>query len=192
VRDAAAGAPFLVSRGAVVRAHYSRWMVGLYWACIWLAGLSVVAMTLIIPWGVYARYVLGTGSEWPEPLAVLLMIVFTFFGAAACYRANSHIAVALFKDMLPPKPRAWLGIAVDLLLALISLFMVIWGFQLVGITWQQSIAEFPWLPVGASYLPLPLGSIVSLLFIIERLWCGPAKDLVEATEGPAAGGAEAN
>ncbi|MEO8144267.1 MAG: TRAP transporter small permease [Betaproteobacteria bacterium] len=175
-----------------MRERYSRWMIKLYWSCIWLAGLSIVVMTLIIPWGVYTRYVLGTGSEWPEPLAVLLMILFTFFGAAACYRANSHIAVALFKDMLPPRPRALLAVAVDLLLALMSFFMVLWGFQLVGITWQQSIAEFPWLPVGVSYLPLPLGAIVTLLFIAEHLWCGPAKDLAEAEEDPAAGGAEVN
>jgi len=175
-----------------VRDRYSRWMAKLYGTCVWLAGLSIVVMTLIIPWGVYARYVLGTGSEWPEPLAVLLMILFTFSGAAACYRANAHIAVALFKDMLPPRPRAWLAIGVDLLLALMSLFMAIWGFQLVGITWRQSIAEFPWLPVGVSYLPLPLGSIVTLLFILEHLWCGPATDLAEADEGAAASGAEVN
>ena len=168
-----------------MRDRYSRWMVKLYWFCIWLAGLSVLTMTLIIPWGVHARYVLGTGSEWPEPLAVLLMILFTFFGAAACYRANTHIAVALFKDMLPLAPRTLLAVGVDLLLALLSLFMVIWGFQLVGITWRQSIAEFPWLPVGVSYLPLPLGGIVTLLFIVEHLWCGPAKDLVETEEDPA-------
>ena len=168
-----------------MKALYRAWMIKLYWFCIWLAGISIVIMTLIIPWGVYARYVLGTGSEWPEPTAVLLMILFTFFGAAACYRANTHIAVALFKDMLPEIPRARLAIGVDLLLALASLFMVIWGFQLVGITWQQSIAEFPWLPVGVSYLPLPLGGIVTLLFIAERLWCGQATDLAETEEDAA-------
>ena len=173
-----------------MRDRYNRWMIKLYWFCIWLAGLSLVVMTLIIPWGVYARYVLGTGSEWPEPLAVLLMILFTFFGAAACYRANVHIAVALFKDMLSAVPRARLAVVVDLLLALLSLFMVIWGFQLVVTTWQQSIAEFPWLPVGVSYLPLPLGSIVTLLFIIEHLFYGPAKDLVETESDPMAGQAE--
>ena len=170
--------------------RYRGWMIKLYWACIWVAGLSILVMTLIIPWGVYARYVLGTGSEWPEPLAVLLMVLFTFTGAAACYRANVHIAVALFKDMLPERARALLAIVVDLLLALASLFMVIWGFQLVGITWRQSIAEFPWLPVGVSYLPLPLGGILTLLFIVEHLWCGPALDLVETDPDPMAGQAE--
>ena len=51
-----------------------------YLACIWIAGLSIVLMSLIIPWGVFARYVLGTGAHWPEPVAVLLMVGFTFLG----------------------------------------------------------------------------------------------------------------
>ena len=55
-------------------------------------------MSLIIPWGVFTRYVLGTGSQWPEPIAILLMMVFTFVGAAASYRAGAHIAVDMFTD----------------------------------------------------------------------------------------------
>jgi TRAP-type C4-dicarboxylate transport system permease small subunit len=167
-------------------------MIRLYWLCIWIAGLSMAIMTIIIPWGVFARYVLGTGSEWPEPLAILLMILFTFFGAAACYRANTHIAVALFRDMLPPKGRAVLAVVVDLLMALCALFMIVWGWQLVETTWHQSIGEFPWLSVGVSYMPLPLGSFVTLVFIIEHMWCGPARDLEEAEPPAATAQAEAD
>jgi TRAP-type C4-dicarboxylate transport system permease small subunit len=162
-----------------VRAAYARGMAVLYSACVWIAGVSIVGMTIAIPWGVYTRYVLNSASSWPEPLAVLLMVVFTFFGAAACYRANAHIAVALFRDLLPPAPRRVLGWLVDALMILLALFMVVWGMQLAGRTWDQSIAEFPWLPVGLTYLPLPLGSVVTILFIVEHLWCGPAADLAE-------------
>src|SRR5258705_3587712 len=107
-----------------MRDAYTRGMRALYWACIWIAGISVVVMTLIIPWGVYTRYVLGTGSSWPEPLAIQLMVIFTFFGAAACYRANTHIAVALFKEMLPSVGQDFLAVVVDILMALLALFMV--------------------------------------------------------------------
>jgi len=167
-----------------MRDNYAKWMTRLYWACIWLSGLCIVVITLIIPWGVYTRYVLGTGSEWPEPAAVQLMVIFTFFGAAACYRANGHIAVNLFNNMLPEKGQRVLGLVVDLLLALLSLFMIIWGFQLAVQTWNQSIAEFPWLSVGLSYTPLPLASAVTLLFIIEHAWIGPARDLLDTAEDP--------
>ncbi|WP_286917786.1 TRAP transporter small permease, partial [Pseudomonas sp. UBA6276] len=61
----------------------------LYRVCIGIAGLSVLTMTLIIPWGIFTRYALGSGSSWPEPVAILLMVVFTFFGAAASYRAGA-------------------------------------------------------------------------------------------------------
>ena len=69
------------------------WLDSLYLASIWTAGVAILAMSLIIPWGVFTRYVLGSGSAWPEPIAILLMMVFTFIGAAAAYRAGSHIAV---------------------------------------------------------------------------------------------------
>ena len=175
-----------------MRARYVGWMVRLYWACIWIAGLALVTMTLIIPWGVFTRYVLGTGSSWPEPLATLLMIIFTFLGAAACYRANAHISVALFRDMLQPRPRAMLAILVDLLMAMCAVFMIVWGLELVRTTWHQTIGEFPSLSVGVSYLPLPIGSLVTLLFIIEHLWSGVAQDLVEMEADPLAGQAEVN
>lgn len=157
-------------------------MAALYWVCVWVAALAIVGMTVAIPWGVFTRYVLNSASSWPEPLAVLLMVLFTFSGAAACYRANAHIAVALFRDLLPPKGRTLLGLLVDGLMVLLALFMMIWGLQLAERTWDQSIAEFPWLPVGLTYLPLPLGSAATILFIVEHLWCGPAQDLVEAPE----------
>jgi TRAP-type C4-dicarboxylate transport system permease small subunit len=157
-------------------------MIGLYRLCVWIAGVSIIGMSVIIPWGVYTRYVLNSASSWPEPLAVLLMVVFTFFGAAACYRANAHIAVALFKDMLPPPGRRVLAYVVDAAMILLALFMVFWGFQLVERTWDQSIAEFPSLSVGLTYTPLPVGSIITILFIIEHLWCGPAKDLADEPE----------
>ena len=82
-----------------------------YLACIWVSGISILVMSLIIPWGIYARYVLGSGSSWPEPVAVLLMVTFTFFGAAATYRAGGHIAVGMLTDRMPcllytsPSPR---------------------------------------------------------------------------------------
>jgi TRAP-type C4-dicarboxylate transport system permease small subunit len=44
------------------------------------------------------------------------------------------------------------------------------GVKLVETTWHQSIADFPWYSVGLSYLPVPIGGIVTALFVMERLW----------------------
>jgi TRAP-type C4-dicarboxylate transport system permease small subunit len=145
----------------------------LYRVCIAIAGLCMVVMTIVIPWGVYTRYILNRGSQWPEPMAVLLMIVFTFAAAAACYRANAHIAVTFIAESLPRLLHRATVVLVDLLMGLLSAFMVYWGILLVRTTWNQVIAEFPWLSVGVTYMPIPIGGAITLLFIVEKVWTGP-------------------
>ena len=49
---------------------YVRLMDRFYVASIWVAGTAIFFMSLIIPWGVFTRYVLGTGSQWPVPSAL--------------------------------------------------------------------------------------------------------------------------
>ena len=144
----------------------------LYLACIWIAGLSIFVMTLIIPWGIFTRYILGTGSQWPEPIAILLMVVFTFFGAAAGYRAQAHISVAMVTDRLPAAIRPPLAWCMNVLMLLIALFMVWYGAKLCIGTWHQSIGQLPWMPVGATYLPVPLGGVITALFVLENLILG--------------------
>ncbi len=67
-----------------------------------LAGTALVLISAVIPWAVYTRYVLNSAASWPEPTAVLLMIVLTFFGAAACYRVGMHMRMSFFVSLLPP------------------------------------------------------------------------------------------
>jgi TRAP-type C4-dicarboxylate transport system permease small subunit len=152
---------------------YTRLMDRLYMACVWFSGLAIFLMSVIIPWGVFTRYVLGTGSQWPEPIAILLMMVFTFIGAAAGYRANAHIAVTMLTDVLPRRLQSVLVVVVDLLMMLASAFVAWYGARLCLETMGQSVAELPWLPVGVTYAALPIGSLVTLLFVIEHRIFGP-------------------
>ena len=147
-------------------------MDGLYWLCVVVSGSALVLISAVIPWGVFTRYVLNSAASWPEPMAILLTIVLTFIGAAACYRADTHMRVSiLVRAMSPPWRRAIEPLA-EVLAALLSLFMVIWGARLVVATWHQSIAEFPALSVGVTYLPIPIGGAITLLFVVERLLIG--------------------
>jgi TRAP-type C4-dicarboxylate transport system permease small subunit len=140
----------------------------LYLGAIWTSGIAIFLMSLIIPWGVFSRYVLGTGSQWPEPIAILLMMVFTFIGAAAAYRAGGHIAVTMLTERLPLALQTLLGVVVDALMALVCGFVLWFGSRLCVETWGQGISELPWLPVGATYAALPIGAALTLLFVIEK------------------------
>lgn len=144
----------------------------IYRACIGVAGLAIVIMATIIPWGVFSRYALGQGLGWPEPIAILLMVLFTFVGAAASYRACAHMAVNVLSDRLPPAAQPFLTLFVRLAMAAISLFMLIWGYKLCVATWNQYMSTLTWLRVGLSYAPIPLGGFITLLFVLEQLLYG--------------------
>jgi TRAP-type C4-dicarboxylate transport system permease small subunit len=157
-------------------ATYRRTMDALYLACVVIGCIALVLISAIIPWAVFTRYVLNSAASWPEPMAVLLTIVLTFIGAAAGYRLNLHMNVSFFADMLPARFRGLLDLVVQLLMALIAIFMIVWGGRLVEVTWHNTIADFPFLSVGVTYLPIPIGGACLLLFIVERILLGAPPD----------------
>src|ERR1019366_9134721 len=155
---------------------FRRAMDYLYLLCVIIGCTALVLISGIIPWAVFTRYVLNSAASWPEPLAVLLTIVLTFIGAAAAYRLNLHMNVSYFADQLPARFRALLDLVVQLLMALIAIFMIVWGARLVEVTWHNTIGDFPFLSVGVTYLPIPFGGACLLLFIIERVFLGAPPD----------------
>jgi TRAP-type C4-dicarboxylate transport system permease small subunit len=84
--------------------------------------------------------------------------------------------VSYFADQLPGRFRNALDLLVQLLMALIALFMIVWGERLVEVTWHNTIGDFPFLSVGVTYLPIPIGGVCLLLFIIERIFLGAPPD----------------
>jgi TRAP-type C4-dicarboxylate transport system permease small subunit len=157
-------------------AAFRKAMDYLYLACVFVGIVALVLISAVIPWAVFTRYVLNSAASWPEPTSVLLMILLTFIGAAAGYRFNVHMNISFFVDKLPPALKAAAGIVVQLLMAAIAIFMVIWGASLVEKTWYNTIPDFPALSVGLTYLPIPVGGFCLLLFIIERILLGMPPD----------------
>jgi TRAP-type C4-dicarboxylate transport system permease small subunit len=148
--------------------QYTQVMDVLHRACLTASGICLVIISLIIPWGVFTRYVLKSAASWPEPMAVLL----SFFSAVVCYREYLHIAVGIIPAALTGLPRLVLGVFVELLMLGANLFMFWFGIKLVQATWNQTIAEFPSISAGISYLPIPIAGAITALFVIERILKG--------------------
>ena len=138
-------------------------------ACLFVAGCCLVVITLIVPYGVFTRYVLNSAASWPEPMAILLMIVLSFLSAVVCYREYLHIGVGILPVMLGEPAKTLLGWFLEACMLATNLFMLVWGIKLVQATWYQSIAEFPIVSAGMAYLPIPIGGALTMLFVIERL-----------------------
>jgi len=151
-----------------MKAQYIHAMDVLHRACVIVAGTCLVIITIIIPYGVFTRYVLNSASSWPEPLATLLMIVLSFLSAIVCYREYLHIGVGVLPSLLEGKSKQLLGWFLEACMLATNLFMLWWGLKLVHTTWFQVIAEFPIMSVGLSYMPIPIAGGLTALFVIER------------------------
>jgi TRAP-type C4-dicarboxylate transport system permease small subunit len=149
-----------------------RAMDGLYLLCVAVAGVAFVLISAVIPWAVFTRYVLNSASSWPEPTAVLLTIMLTFIGAAACYRRRQHMNIAYFAGLLPGMGQRLSNVLAELIVGAMAVFMAFYGTNLVIATWYNTIGDFPFLSVGVTYLPIPVGGVFLLLFVIERLLIG--------------------
>jgi TRAP-type C4-dicarboxylate transport system permease small subunit len=152
--------------------RYAQFMEWLYLACVVLSGTALVAITLIIPLGVFMRYAMNNPLSWPEPAAVIMMVMFSFLGGAAVYRANVHIAVEALLNAVKPGVRRAMLWAVNACMGATALFMFGYGIQLCRVTRYSTMAEFPTLSQAVVYLPIPIAGLLTLLFLIERVWVG--------------------
>src|SRR5215813_8865442 len=122
-----------------MKAQYIRAMDALHRACEIVAGACLLIIPLMIPYGVFCRYVLNSAASWPEPMAVLLMIVMAFLSAVVCYREHLHIGVGVLPAFLDGTAKIALGWFLEICMLVTNLFMVVWGVRLVQATWYQSI-----------------------------------------------------
>ena len=104
--------------------RYQQAMEWLYMACILISGTALVVITLIIPLGVFMRYAMNNPLSWPEPASVIMMVMFSFRGGAAVYRANLHIAVEALLNAVKPNVRRGMLWAVDACMGATALFIM--------------------------------------------------------------------
>src|SRR3977135_4456336 len=138
-----------------MRKAYRAAMECLYIVCISVSGVAMLVMTIIIPYGVVMRYWGEPPASWPEPTGILLMVLFSFIGGGAAYRAKAHIAVSTLLNMLNDTNRVRMELAACVGGGIIALFMTRWGLLRVQPPWQTTNPDFPAWSVGVTSLPIP-------------------------------------
>lgn len=135
---------------------------------LYFAGSGLVAMTAIVAWQVFCRYVLNDSPSWTEPGAVILMSWFIFLGAAVGVRENNHMGFDVLLYALPPAAKKWLRMISDIVIFAFGLGMIWYGSNLVTLTWSTTL---PALGISGAwdYVPLMGGGVLIVLFSVERI-----------------------
>jgi TRAP-type C4-dicarboxylate transport system permease small subunit len=179
---------------------------------LYAAGIGLVAMSCIVFWQVFLRYVLNWGNAWTELSSIMIMSWFIFLGAAVGVRENYHLGFDVLLYVLPDGSKKVLRTISDLVVLAFAAGMIIYGARLMQLQWNEqmpglsislhyisfALAQFgiDWsmAPLRVSgafrYLPLTAGGVLISLFSLERIalrWSGVNvdQDVDELDEVPA-------
>jgi TRAP-type C4-dicarboxylate transport system permease small subunit len=134
------------------------------------AALAMALICCITFANVLVRYFTDVSFAFTEEFSIFLMVVLTFFGAAAAFARNSHIRMTFVTDRLPVKLARLLEYVVLALGALMFAIMAWYGTFLFWDDWQfdttsPGIGIAQWIYT----IWLPLLSAVIFLRIVGRL-----------------------
>ena len=132
-----------------------------------VSAFGLVLMTAIVGWQVFGRYVLNSTPSWSEEAALTLMIWFVSLAAAAGVRQGFHIRIVAVEDAVPPAVRKAMQLASNLVVAACGLAMLVWGGELVVLTWDHVIPSLG-ISRGLAYLGLPISGALMALYAFER------------------------
>jgi len=135
---------------------------------LWLSSIGMIAMTAMVAWQVFTRYVLNASPSWTEPASVMVMSWFIFLGAAVGVRENFHMGFDVLVHFLPASTAPWMRAISDLAVLVFAIGMVGYGMQLTIDTWTAVLPVLH-LPGGFTYMPIVAGGLLMALFSLERL-----------------------
>jgi TRAP-type C4-dicarboxylate transport system permease small subunit len=134
----------------------------LAWCCIVL----FAALVLDVGWQVFARQVLNSPSGWSEELAKYLFIWLGLLGGALVFGERGHVAADLAVQRMPERVQRVTAVLVQISTLAFAVLALIWGgYQVVRLTWEQTLSGLP-VNVGWMYLALPISGVITAFYTI--------------------------
>jgi TRAP-type C4-dicarboxylate transport system permease small subunit len=137
-------------------------------SAILVAGVAMVAMTCIVAWGVFGRFVLNDTPSWAEASALLLLGWVILGAAAAGVREGFHMGFDTLREVLPAPVARLFSVLSDAVVTIFGAAMFWFGLDLALEVWDATLPTLG-LPGTVEYLPVTIGGLLIALFGRERL-----------------------
>lgn len=135
----------------------------------------MATMVLNVLWQVASRYIFRSPSNFTDELARFLLIWVGLLGASYVAGKKLHLAIDILPEKLEGKKERNLNILINILVALFSFFVMIWGgIRLVYMTlvMDQTSAALN-VPLGYVYLVIPISGLFIIYYSIVNLFEKP-------------------
>ncbi len=133
----------------------------------WVCAILVVALSVVVFFQVFNRFVLKAPLAWSEDLAMLLFQWVAFLGAAVGVKRMRHFGIEMVVKALPEKVRHGVELLVPLIMAIVGLTMLIQGWTLLTLNWNRIYSTMN-LSYTWAFLPIPLSGALILLYLLQH------------------------
>ncbi|MBM3572663.1 MAG: TRAP transporter small permease [Alphaproteobacteria bacterium] len=141
---------------------------GLAQLFLWLSALALVAMTALVGWQVWGRYVMNETPIAAEPITLVLVLYLSMLGAAVGVREELHLGISVIRSRLGPGWRMVVDLFNHTCVAVFAVAMTWYGWALARETWSHTIPTVG-IPEGLNYLAVPISGAATILFVAEHV-----------------------
>jgi TRAP-type C4-dicarboxylate transport system permease small subunit len=140
----------------------------------------IITLTFV---AVFFRYVLNNSIIWSEEMTRYLFIHLVYLGSAYVITAKqkNHLSMDIFYQSMPKGIRLAVDVFIILATVIFSALVFREAIRNMVLIKNQRWSSLP-LPMTLAYLALPLGSALTVLYVIERslgrVFAGKNKDSV--------------
>ena len=143
-----------------------------------IIGGTVFVCSLVV--GVFYRYVLHNALTWSDEVAMLCFTWVVFLGAALLIRENGHVRIQLIESILPDSLNWVLHLSIQLLIFVIGVYMVWFGWDYTQLTVGQTAPATRY-PIWVRSLSVPISGILFCLYSLLNMFLPvKSKEITEA------------
>lgn len=138
----------------------------------WLLVVLMALMTLNVLWQVASRYLMQSPSSFTDELARYLLVWVGLLGASYVTGKKMHLAIDILPSKLQGKKERNLSAFINLLVAVFSLLVMVWGgIRLVYITLTlEQMSPALNIPLGYIYAVVPLSGLLIFYYCLANLF----------------------
>jgi TRAP-type C4-dicarboxylate transport system permease small subunit len=148
-------------------------------AVAFTVALQGLALTLLIGTEVFFRYIVGRALSWPEEVAGIFFVWFTFLGVVLLTQSGEHIEFNFLAQRLSSRASKVLSVFIQVMIGLYALFISLSGYT-YAVMFQ--FENTPAAGINSLWLNLSLPISGLLIFFYSQL------NILKILKSPAKGG----
>ena len=135
-----------------------------------IAAVLLSAMTLLVLYQVFTRYVLNSPSDFTEEIVRYLLIWTGFMGAAYGFCTRQHMALLLLHNKMTPEKRRLLLIFIDALIFAFALTILTVGGAKLAISARKEFSALLGISRSLVYSMAPVSGVFIMVAQIINIW----------------------